>query len=97
MIQPFRILIEGFDGSDVVPFSLCFGRRRLGLSDGLRTSFQGCSIRRFPDWMIKRHGDSPVGHGAGGISFGYTRKFLVGFLIPKGMEHRDGTVELRLD
>jgi hypothetical protein len=46
--------------------------------------------------MIVGHGHSPVRHAALRIFLYDTSKSIVGLLVPKGMEHRDRTVEFRL-
>src|SRR5262249_33664653 len=52
---------------------------------------------RRPDLVVIGHRHSPVGHGAGGILLRYLCESLVCFLVPERMEHRDRTVELRLN
>jgi hypothetical protein len=46
--------------------------------------------------MVVGHGNSPIGHAARRIFLGYVSKGLAGLLVPKRMEHGDGTAELRL-
>src|ERR1700733_7141698 len=47
--------------------------------------------------MVVRHGDSPVGHAAGGVFLCNSGESVASLLVPKRMEHRYGAAELRLN
>src|SRR5215469_18649829 len=47
--------------------------------------------------MVIGHGNSPVGHRAGGIFLRYLSESLLCLFVPKRMEHRHRAVELHLD
>src|SRR5712692_5054742 len=95
MVQLLRVLVEDLDSSYVVALSLRFGPRRLRLFNRSPTLFQSRWARRFPEWMVVRHSHAPISHAAGRIFFRHAGKRLASLLVPEGMEHGDGAVELR--
>src|SRR5216684_4272771 len=52
--------------------------------------FQGFVVRKIPELMKPRHRLAPVRRGALWFAFGGVGKSLLGFLVLKGMEERDG-------
>src|ERR1700739_1687412 len=91
------VLVKRLDGGNVVPLPLRFGTDQFCFLHNSRTRFQVGGTWRRPNLMVVRHGNSPVRHAAGGVFLRYSSEGIVGLLVPKRMEHRYGTAELRLN
>src|SRR5208282_3773068 len=96
VVEFVAVLVKRPYGSNVVAFALGFGADGLRLLDGPCTCLQLRRTGCFPNGMVVGHGNSPIGHPARRIFLGHGSKRFAGFLVPKRMEHGDGTAELRL-
>lgn len=97
MIQLVGVFIENFDGSDVVAFALRFDVCGLGALDCGPASLQIRGCGRVPELAIVRHRYAPFRHAAGRVLLGDSGKGFGGFLIPEGMKHCYGAIEIGLN